>query len=80
MKANLKLIVVFVGALVSSTSGKLDGDAEIEEFAIICAGNGFRFEKHLVKTADGYLLTQFWVPGLIGENKEFDRLKKPILF
>lgn len=55
-------------------------DSLIENFAVVCAGNGFRFERHQIETEDGYLLEQFRIPGMIGEDESKDRLKKPILF
>ena len=39
-------------------------------FSEMCETNGFRFESYEVTTEDGYILTIFRIPGLIGEDDE----------
>jgi len=45
-------------------------------FEEVCTQAGFQFESHEVVTDDGYHLTMFRIPGLIGENTDG---KPPVL-
>lgn len=45
-------------------------------FKEICDENGFSYEEHRITTSDGYILTQFRIPGLSGDTTK----GKPPLF
>ena len=45
------LLVLFIDLVLYGVSAK------VADFGEICAENGFMFEKHVVTTADGYILT-----------------------
>ena len=63
------------GAVVATTmkevlnieNGDKSGDGK-RNFAEICAENGFSYEEHRITTSDGYILTQFRIPGLVGDT------------
>lgn len=52
------------------------GDGK-RNFAEICAENGFAYEEHRVQTEDGYILTQYRIPGKVGESATG---KPPVFF
>jgi pimeloyl-ACP methyl ester carboxylesterase len=52
------------------------GDAKLD-FQQLCIKYGFQFEQHTVVTDDGYILTQYRIPGLIGDTNTD---KPPVLF
>ena len=47
--------------------GDKSGDGK-RNFAEICAENGFSYEEHRITTEDGYILTQYRIPGQIGDT------------
>lgn len=57
-------------------NGDKSGDGK-RNFAEICAENGFSYEEHRITTKDGYILTQFRIPGQIGDTTT---VKPPVFF
>lgn len=47
------------------------GDSHLN-FEQICDKYGFQHEMHEVTTLDGYILTQFRIPGLVDEIQRLD--------
>ena len=68
-------------ALASSVSAQAAGDRSDGDrtFQEICVENGFDFEQHTVTTEDGYILTVYRIPGMMGEDHE-NSVKPPVLF
>jgi pimeloyl-ACP methyl ester carboxylesterase len=54
----------------------VDPDA-LRTFGEVCEAHGYQFEAHNVTTEDGYILTLFRIPGLIGEEATSG---KPVAF
>lgn len=52
------------------------GDSKLD-FSELCTKYGFRFESHTVTTQDGYILSQYRIPGKIDD---FSTGKPPVMF
>lgn len=64
-------------AMLSAVLAKDDtGDSKLD-FQELCTKYGFQFEAHTVTTDDGYILTQYRIPGLVGDDSTG---KPPVLF
>jgi len=57
-------------------NGDKTGDGKLT-FQELCTKYGFRFESHTVTTEDGYILTQYRIPGKTGD---FTKGKSPVFF
>lgn len=78
------IVSAIVGVAIANTTSLMNsiynrddsGDGK-RNFAEICAENGFAYEEHRVQTEDGYILTQFRIPGKVGESPSN---KPPVFF
>jgi len=73
----LKKMAVSAALFASAFAGTSDDDGH-KTVQQICVENGFQFETHTVTTEDGYILTIFRIPGLIGEAAP--ATPKPVVF
>jgi pimeloyl-ACP methyl ester carboxylesterase len=60
----------------SRLKGDTSGDIN-RTFQQLCVKNGFKFESHTLLTEDGYILTQYRIPGLVNE---LAAMSKPPVF
>ena len=68
--------VLFTTALLAIAKAKDDTGDSKRNFSEICVENGFAFEEHTVVTEDGYILSQWRIPGQINETAK----DKPVVF
>ena len=65
----LAISATLVGAVKALAVGSFNGNSDVaKSFDEICSQNGFAFEQHEVTTEDGYILTVYRIPGLVGQN------------
>ena len=77
MRTSIISLLVATVFAQEQVNGGADTSDSRRNFAEICAENGFSYEEHTVQTEDGYILTQFRIPGLIGDTATG---KPPVFF
>lgn len=69
-------MAIWIVLLFSAVFAKTDPDA-LRPFPELCQAYGFQVETYNITTDDGYILTVFRIPGLLGEEIT---LEKPVIF